>query len=136
MDTSSLEQALPQTPSAGSIGIFMIVYFAVIALMIFSMWKVYAKAGKPGWAAIVPIYNIIVLLEIIGQPTWWFVMLLIPFVNIYFMFKIGIQLAQSFGKTTGFGIGLIFLSFIFFPMLGFGDAKYRGPVGSGATAMA
>jgi len=106
--------------------IAIILYLGVIALMIASMWKVYEKAGKPGWAAIVPIYNIIVLLEIVGKPLWWIVLLFIPIVNIVIAIMIYIELANRFGKSAGFGIGLVFLSFIFFPILGFGDAKYLG----------
>lgn len=104
----------------------MILYLGIVVFLIASMWKVYEKAGKPGWAAIVPIYNIIVLLEIVGKPLWWIALLFIPIVNIVIAIMIYIELANRFGKSTGFGIGLVFLSFIFFPILGFGDAKYLG----------
>ncbi len=90
------------------------------------MWKVYTKAGKPGWASLVPIYNIIVLLEIVGKPTWWLVLMLIPVVNVVILFLIYHQLSLSFGKGVGFTVGLIFLSFIFLPILAFGDSKYLG----------
>ncbi|MEL6719444.1 MAG: DUF5684 domain-containing protein [Bacteroidota bacterium] len=106
--------------------IAIILYLGVIVLLIASMWKVYEKAGKPGWAAIVPVYNIIVLLEIVEKPLWWIALMFIPFVNIAVAIMIYIELAKRFGKTAGFGIGLLFLSFIFFPILGFGDAKYLG----------
>lgn len=127
-------------PSAGA-GIFgtvlMLVYLAVLVLVIAGMWKMFAKAGKPGWAAIVPIYNIIVLLEIVGRPLWWFVLLLIPFVNFIVGIIVSIDLAKSFGKGTGYGIGIALLGFIFVPMLGFGSATYRGPAAAaGAVAHA
>jgi len=106
--------------------IAIILYLGIIVLMIASVWKVFEKAGKPGWAAIVPIYNIIILLEIVGKPLWWIVLLLIPIVNIVIAIIVYIELAKRFGKSAGFGVGLVFLSFIFFPILGFGDAKYLG----------
>jgi hypothetical protein len=108
------------------VGVF---YLAFFVLTIAGMWKVFAKAGKPGWAAIVPVYNIIVLLEIIGRPVWWIILLLIPCVNFVIWILLGIDLAKSFGKGTGFGIGLGFIPtwFIFYPLLGFGSAKYQGP---------
>lgn len=108
------------------IGMGMIVaYLIIIVLMIASMWKVYEKAGKPGWAAIVPIYNIIVLLEIVKKPTWWVLLFFIPLVNLVIAIIVYIELAKAFGKDTGFAIGLLLLGFIFFPILGFGDAKYQ-----------
>jgi len=73
---------------------------------------------------LIPIYSGIVLLEIVKKPTWWLFMLFIPLVNIYFAIVITNELAKSFGKTSGFTVGLIFLPFIFYPMLAFGDAKY------------
>ena len=94
-------------------------------LMIITMWKIFTKAGEPGWAAIVPIYNLIVLLKISGKPAWWFILLIIPFVGIIVGFMVCINLAQNFGKSTGFGIGLALLGFIFGPILAFGDARYQ-----------
>ncbi len=108
-------------------GIFGLVYLAVIVLLIASMWVIFTKAGQPGWAAIVPIYNGVVLLQIVGRPVWWVVLLLIPFVNFIVGILVTLDLAKSFGKSAGFGIGLLLLSFVFAPMLAFGDATYRGP---------
>ena len=96
----------------------------IIVVMVASMWKVFTKAGKPGWAAIVPIYNFIVILEIAGKPLWWFLLLLVPFVNFVVFFLLGINIAKAFGKGTGFGVGLTLLPFIFYPMLAFTDATY------------
>jgi Family of unknown function (DUF5684) len=106
---------------------------AFAVLIIAGMWKLFTKAGKPGWAAIVPIYNIIVLLEVIGRPTWWVVLYLIPFVNIVILFIVWIDLAKSFGKDVAYALGLIFLPFIFLPMLGFGKATYVGPAAATAA---
>lgn len=109
------------------IGCFgMLIYFAIIALIIVSWWKIFTKAGKPGWAAIIPIYNWIVMLEIIGKPLWWIVLFLIPFVNFVIFIVVLIELAKVFGKSGGFAAGLILLGVIFFPILAFGDAKYIG----------
>ena len=107
-----------------------IVWLAVIVLMIAAMWKIFEKAGKPGWAAIIPIYNIIILLEIVGKPIWWlFVILFVPVVNIIFGIWMVNLLSKSFGKDEAFTIGLILLGIVFYPILGFGDAKYQGPAG-------
>lgn len=106
--------------------------FTCIAIGIFvlaAMWKVFTKAGEPGWAAIIPIYNMIVMLRIIGRPLWWIVLFFIPLINFIVAIVVYIDLAKSFGKGVGFGLGLVFLQFIFFPILGFGDARYIGPAG-------
>lgn len=94
--------------------------------MIASLWTVFTKAGKPGWASIIPIYNLIVLLEIVGKPLWWILLLLIPLVNLILLLLIYMELARRFGKSELFGIGLWLLGPIFFPILAFGDARYRG----------
>lgn len=107
----------------------LIIMLAVGVLMIASMWVLFTKANEPGWAAIIPIYNIIVLLKIAGKPVWWIVLFLIPFVSFVAAILIYISFAKSFGKSAGFGIGMILLPFVFFPMLAFGDAKYQGPAG-------
>jgi len=102
---------------------------AVLVFYIICMWKIFVKAGKPGWAILVPFYNTLVELEILGRP-WWFLLLIIfiPIAD----FVIGIimifDMARVFGKSTGFGFGLLFLSFIFIPIIAFSDAKYIGPI--------
>ena len=105
-----------------------LVWLAILVLVLAGWWKVFEKAGKPGWAAIIPIYNVIVMLDIIGKPLWWVVLLFIPLVNIIVGIIIGIEIAHRFGKSTAFGVGVALLGFIFVPILGFGDAAYRpGP---------
>ncbi len=106
--------------------VITLVYLAIVVLMIASMWRVFAKAGKPGWAAIVPIYNFIVLLDIANKPVWWIVLLLIPVVNFIACILIYTSMAERFGKSGGFTAGLILLPFIFWPILGFGSAEYQG----------
>jgi hypothetical protein len=110
--------------------LFLIIYLGFIVFIIASIWKTFEKAGQPGWAAIVPIYNFYIMTQISGTKNWW--LIFIPFANIYIAIVTYIALAKSFGKDTGFGIGLIFLGFIFFPILGFGSAQYIGPNGVAA----
>jgi hypothetical protein len=98
----------------------------VAILVIAGMWKLFTKAGKPGWAAIIPIYNLIVLLQIAGKPAWWVLLFFIPVVNLIILIIIWLNVAKAFGKGAGFAIGLIFLSPIFVPILGFSDAQYSG----------
>ena len=103
---------------------FTLVSLAIALLIVASMWKIFVKAGKPGWAAIIPIYNFIVLLEIAGKPAWWIILLFVPLVNFVILIVLSIALAKKFGKGVGYGLGLAFLGVIFYPMLGFGDAQY------------
>ena len=109
--------------------LIVIVYLALIVLLIASQRKIYTKANQPGWACLIPIYNIWVLLKIIGKPGWWLLMLLIPIVNLIFIVWMTNLLSKSFGKSEGFTIGLLFLSVIFLPILGLGSATYIGPAG-------
>ena len=114
----------------GLVGIMvLLIELAILVVVIAGAWKMYAKANEPGWAAIIPIYNAVVLLKITGKPIWWLVLFLIPLVSFVALILVQISVAKSFGKGAGFGIGLVFLPFIFIPMLGFGDAKYMGPAG-------
>ena len=108
----------------------IIIYVAIFLLLTIAQWKIFVKANKPGWACLIPIYNVIVLLEIIGKPWWWFLLMLIPFVNIIFSIWAINLLSKSFGKSEGFTVGLLLLSIVFYPILAFGDAKYIGPAGA------
>lgn len=110
------------------LGAFAIVYLAFIVLMIVSFWKIFTKAGKPGWAAIIPIYNLIVWLEIVNKPVWWIILLLIPLVNLVILIILVHRLSLSFGQGVGFTILLIVLGIIGYPLLAFGDYKYVGPL--------
>jgi hypothetical protein len=122
MDPMTDSTMQPQGMSAVS----LIILFAFTILMIASVWKIFTKAGKPGWASIVPIYNIVVLIEIVRKPMWWIAMFFIPFVNFVFCILLSVGLAKAFGKSGAFAAGLIFLGPIFFPILGFGSAQYIG----------
>ena len=101
---------------------------AIIAMLVTvaSMWKVFAKAGEPGWAAIVPIYNSIVMMKIAGKPAWWIILLAVPIVNVVILFMVFNNLSKAFGGGTGFTLGLFFLTCLFMPILGFSDRHYKG----------
>lgn len=111
--------------------VFMIVWLVFIVLYIVAMWRIYAKADKPGWAAVIPFYNLYVLLQIVGRPAWWIVLLLVPVVNLVISFIVAIDLARVFGRSNIFGVVALWLfSFVGYLMLAFGKAKYVGPANS------
>jgi hypothetical protein len=89
------------------------------------MWKTFEKAGKPGWAAIVPIYNLYIMIEIVGKPSIWLLWCLLLCIN--FIIWLYNLISKSFGKQEGFTFGLVVLGVIFWPILGFGSAQYLGP---------
>jgi len=110
-----------------------IIALLIALLLIVAMWKVFTKAGQPGWASIIPIYNLYIWCKIVGRPWWWIILMLIPFVNFIICIILCIDLAKSFGKGVGFGLGLALLGIIFFPILGFGSAQYQGPTAGSLT---
>lgn len=107
--------------------ISLLIQIAILVLIIASGWIVFTKAKQPGWAVLIPIYNAYVLTQIVGRPWWFILLLLIPIVNIVVAVLLSIDLAKSFGKDVLFGIGLALLGFIFYPILAFSDAAYKGP---------
>ncbi|ANH82294.1 hypothetical protein A8C56_16195 [Niabella ginsenosidivorans] len=111
--------------SAGSI----VICLGIGIIVIIALWKIFEKAGRSGWEAIIPIYNMYILLKIVGKPGWWLILMLIPFLNFIFSIWTINMLSKSFGKDEGFTVGLILLGFIFYPILGFGNARYLGPYG-------
>src|SRR6478736_429040 len=120
-------QANPPSPVS-------IIFGLLIALLIIvAMWKVFTKAGEPGWASIIPIYNLYIWCKIVGRPWWWILLMLIPLVNFIICIILCIDLAKSFGKGVAFGLGLALLGIIFLPILGFGSARYQGPSAGGLT---
>jgi hypothetical protein len=106
-----------------------IIYLAIFVLYLVSFWKIAEKAGRKGWEGIVPIYNMYILLKIGGKPGWWLLLMLIPVVNFIFIIWAINMVSKSFGKDEGFTVGLLLLGFVFWPILGLGDAKYIGPYG-------
>ena len=125
-----------QTPAPQASPLSIIISLAIAVLIIAAMWKVFTKAGQPGWACLIPIYNLYVLCKIAGRPGWWLLLMLIPFVNVIIMIVLCIDVAKSFGNGVGFGLGMAFLGFIFWPILGFGSARYQGPSAGGGAAAA
>lgn len=111
-----------------AIGIlFALIGIAILVLEIAAAWRVFTKAGQPGWAIFVPIYNAVVLLRIAGRPGWWVILELIPFVSFVITIIVVLDIARVFGKGSGFAVGMIFLSPIFYPILAFGSSRYLGP---------
>lgn len=104
---------------------FWIVWCVVVVFYIATMWKIFEKAGKPGWASIIPIYNAIVILQIAGKPWWWIFLYIIPLLNIVIAIIVTVAFARNFGKGGWFAVGLIFLGFIFYPILAWGEATYQ-----------
>jgi len=115
----------------------MMAYLAVVGvlslLLLIAGWKVYSKAGRPGWAVLIPLYNLYVYTQIVKRPKWWiflYLAILIPFAGPLVGLLLGlfdsIRLAKAFGKSRGFGVGLALLAIIFLPILAFGSAKYDG----------
>lgn len=141
MDNAAIVELVAQDDGAAAfgllgmlccLGVFFLICFIPALLTIAGIWKVLAKAGKPGWAAIVPIYNYMVLAEAAGKEAVYGLLLLIPIAQFYFAFVIYQDLARRFGKDTGFAIGMLLLPFVFFPILGFGSAQYRRGSGPGS----
>jgi hypothetical protein len=101
--------------------------FVLGLLTLVAMWRVFNKAGRPGWAAIVPIYNAYTLLKVAGRPGWWLLLLFIPLVNVVVTIVVAIDVAKAFGRGGVFGVfGLWLFSFVGYPILGFGDSRYVG----------
>ncbi len=121
--------------SSGQISpLFLLIWVAVCIFLVAAMWKVFTKAGQPGWAALIPIYNFYVMCKIAGRPGWWLLLMLIPFVNFIIAIILNVDIAKNFGKGAGFAVGMLFLSFIFWPILGFGSAQYEGSAETAAAA--
>jgi hypothetical protein len=125
-DGSASANADMQAHAAGA-GFAGLVWLAVVIFMLVAMWKIFTKAGQPGWASLVPIYNAYILCKVAGKPGWWVLLLFVPLANLVFAIMLTVAVAKSFGKGTGFAVGMILLPFVFYPMLGFGSATYQGP---------
>ena len=102
-----------------------LIWLVLVVLIAASMWRVFEKAGQPGWAALVPIYNLVVLCQIVGRPVWWVILLFLPLVNLVIAIILAYDLARSFGHGVGMTLLLVILPFIAYPILGFGDSEYE-----------
>jgi hypothetical protein len=126
---------LAQSEPTGFQWFFLFIWAGVIfVLAILPLWVIFTKAGEEGWKAVIPIYNYVVLLKIIGRPWWWLLLLLIPIVGFVIYVLIMNDLSKSFGRGTGFTVGLIFLNWIFLMILAFGSARYLGPAAQAGTS--
>ena len=123
MNEDALITASEQAPSP----LGLLIALAILVFFIAAMWKVFTKAGKAGWLVLIPFVNVYTLLKIAGRPGWWLILFIIPVVNFIISILVSLDLAKSFGKGAGFGLGLVFLGPIFYPILGFGSARYNGP---------
>ena len=137
---AQIDQSNMSAEEAGIIallfGALLIPSLILIAIYVIANWKIFEKAGQPGWAAIIPIYNIIVMLDVQGRPKWWVIWYLIPVVNyvsalVMFIIQC-LDYAKRFGKDGGFVAGLLLLNPIFLLILAFGSAQYQG-VSTAAT---
>jgi hypothetical protein len=122
--------AVAQNMSSGGGGmggaVVGLIELVFVVATVAGLWKVFAKAGQPGWAAIIPIYNAVVMLQIAKKPVWWIILFLVPIVNFVIAILVAIEIAKRFKQGAGFGVGMAFLPFIFYPMLGFGSSTYQG----------
>ena len=114
--------------AAGILMVYWVIVLVIAVVCLVGMWKMFVKAGKPGWGAIIPFYNTYCLFEMSFGTGWLFLLLFRPCFNGLFLFGMLYYPGTGFGKGAAFGVGILFLPFIFLPMLGFGDAQFIGPV--------
>jgi len=113
-------------------GVLWFLYIAAIVAFIAGLWMVFTKAGEDGWKSIIPIWNVLILLKIVGREWWWIILMLIPIVGFIVWIIVALDLAKSYGRGTGFGIGLIIFPYIWTIILGFGSDTYKGPAAKAA----
>lgn len=106
----------------------LILIAASAILVIIAKWRIFEKAGQPGWASIIPYFNFIIMLKIVGKNIWWVLWLFVPIANVVVYIWVTNLLAKRFGQNEGFTLGLILLPFIFYPILGFGNARFQGNI--------
>jgi hypothetical protein len=112
-----------------------LIILVVYALLVAGWWMIFTKAGEDGWKALIPIWNTLIILKIVGREWWWIILMIIPIVGLIVWIIVALDLAKSFGRGTGFGIGLIIFPYIWSLILGFGSDTYKGPAASApATA--
>lgn len=115
--------------------VFFAIWVAVMGVVVAGMWKTFVKAGHPGWAALVPIYNLWILVQMSGKEDWWIALFFFPVLNFIAVIVISMEIAQKFGKGSGFGIAMAFFPYICYPLLGFGSATYEGGAAQSEAAM-
>ncbi len=125
-----LLQTESEMAGAGSLfamgGVAMVLLLGIVIVFIAALWRVFSKAGEPGWAALIPLYNTYILLKIGGKPGWWLLLFLVPLVNIVMFFLLSIAVAKAFGRSAAFGVVLLcLLGGIGYLILGFGSSQYQ-----------
>ena len=123
------------TGAGVGIGVGSFAFLVFIVIEIAAVWRIFVKAGDRGWKAIIPIWNTLIVLKIVGRPWWWIFLYLIPIVWWIVYIIVYYDLAKSFGKGVGFAVGVILLPFIFVPILGFGSSQYVEPYAAGPRAL-
>lgn len=141
-DTTYTTSGADTGAALGALGVFLVPVLILAVLSIIAMWKIFTKAGKPGWAAIVPIYNLVVLLQVATMPLWWLAIILLSFIpvvgtlaSLAFSIIVGMNVGRKFGKSDVFGALLCGLLSIGYLIIGFGSATYNAsaPVIGGAS---
>jgi hypothetical protein len=112
-----------------------LVYLLFLLAALAGLWRVFEKLGRAGWEGIIPIWNLLVVLQLVHRPVWWVVLFLLPIVNLVIGIIVCMEFARLFGRSPAFGVGLALLGFVFYPILGFGKAEYHGPTGAEATPL-
>lgn len=130
-------EAMPsEYPEVSLIAVLVPLFISFLVVMVvfgaIMWWGMFTKAGKPGWHSVIPIFNMVVWMQIIGRPGWWVLLMFVPLVNLIITILVCIDTAKSFGKEAAFGVGLWLLGIIFFPILSWGSAQYQGPAASSA----
>jgi hypothetical protein len=131
---SVMDSLIPLQTNGGG-GIELLAVLALTIVIFAGFWKTFEKAGEPGWAGLIPIYNLYVLVRISGNAWWWFILFFIPVINFIATLKISINIAGKFNRGVLFGLGLTVLSFVFYPVLGFGDYQYQDTTSSVKNAV-
>lgn len=123
-------------PLAKTISLLLRIFVIALAPAIFFIvvnWKLYVKAGEPGWASIIPVYTNVVQFKIVGLSPWLLLLYLVPFVNyvaiVVLSILVSFRLAKSFGKDIAWGFGILLLPYVFYPILALGSSEYMGPNG-------
>jgi hypothetical protein len=134
--SAMLVQNYTGSPLAGLFsGGFLLAALAIAVVAIIGCWKVFEKAGQPGWAVLIPFFNVYILMKVAGRPGWWLVLYFIPIVNFVVAIIVSLDVAKAFGQSAVFGFFLLFLfGGIGYLILGFGNYQYRGPQAMAAIA--
>ncbi len=126
--SAMLQTELPNPARMLFAGPFLLFWLVLVVILLAGFWKMFLKAGQPGWACLIPIYNVYVLLKVAGRPGWWLLLFIIPIVNFIISIVVAIDVAKAFGQSAMFGFFLNFLlGGIGYVILGFGNFRYLGP---------